>query len=261
MLLADQVVIVSGVGPGLGRALALRCAEQGAKVVLVARSRRPARRGRRGSSIAARGGTAVPIPGGCELAGASRSVLVSVSLSHVSAAIDGLVNNAAVIPPLAPVVRCRRRGWWAHRHQRNFATAYHLTRAVLPPCVCAPRIVVEVCVRDIRDPKPGSGPTTWRSTRSWASPARSRRARARRHPRQHAGAGQIVGERLRSYFAERAPIPGRRCRLRSASVTWRASPGRLPDPDEYADAAVFLLPTSRCVTGHVPDVNGGEYFD
>ena len=32
MLLQDKVVIVSGVGPGLGRSIAIRSAEQGAKV-------------------------------------------------------------------------------------------------------------------------------------------------------------------------------------------------------------------------------------
>jgi len=38
MLLADKVIVVSGVGPGLGRSIALRSAEQGADVVLAART-------------------------------------------------------------------------------------------------------------------------------------------------------------------------------------------------------------------------------
>ncbi|HKT00403.1 MAG TPA: short-chain dehydrogenase, partial [Rugosimonospora sp.] len=38
MLLADRVVVVSGVGPGLGRAIAARSAAAGADVVLVART-------------------------------------------------------------------------------------------------------------------------------------------------------------------------------------------------------------------------------
>ena len=37
MLLADRVAIVSGVGPGVGRSVALRCAQEGAKVVLACR--------------------------------------------------------------------------------------------------------------------------------------------------------------------------------------------------------------------------------
>ena len=127
MLLADRVVIVSGVGPGLGRALALRCAEHGAKVVLVARSTN--RLDQIATEIEARGGISVPVP-----ADASSRVEVERVVGESLTAfgrIDGLINNATVIPPLAPVsdvdddvVRTAIDG--------NFATAYHLTRAVLP---------------------------------------------------------------------------------------------------------------------------------
>ncbi|NED52071.1 short-chain dehydrogenase, partial [Micromonospora aurantiaca] len=37
-LLKDKVVVVSGVGPGLGRGLAVQCAKAGADVVLAARN-------------------------------------------------------------------------------------------------------------------------------------------------------------------------------------------------------------------------------
>jgi NAD(P)-dependent dehydrogenase (short-subunit alcohol dehydrogenase family) len=38
MLLADKVVLVAGVGPGLGQAVAVRAAQCGADVVLAARN-------------------------------------------------------------------------------------------------------------------------------------------------------------------------------------------------------------------------------
>ena len=38
MFLADKVIVISGVGPGLGRTLALEAADAGAKVVLGARN-------------------------------------------------------------------------------------------------------------------------------------------------------------------------------------------------------------------------------
>ena len=41
MLLKDKVVIVSGIGPGLGVELALRAAEQGAKLAILARTAWP----------------------------------------------------------------------------------------------------------------------------------------------------------------------------------------------------------------------------
>jgi short-subunit dehydrogenase len=38
MLLENKVIVISGVGPGLGRGLALQCAKVGADVVLAARN-------------------------------------------------------------------------------------------------------------------------------------------------------------------------------------------------------------------------------
>jgi NAD(P)-dependent dehydrogenase (short-subunit alcohol dehydrogenase family) len=38
MLLQDKVVVVSGVGPGLGRSIAVQCARQGADIVLASRT-------------------------------------------------------------------------------------------------------------------------------------------------------------------------------------------------------------------------------
>jgi len=39
MLLEDQVVVITGAGPGLGSTLARRCAEEGADVVVAARTK------------------------------------------------------------------------------------------------------------------------------------------------------------------------------------------------------------------------------
>jgi NAD(P)-dependent dehydrogenase (short-subunit alcohol dehydrogenase family) len=58
-LLQDRVVIVLGVGPALGRATALACAEEGAKVVLAARS--DAKMGEVADEIAAIGGSSISI--------------------------------------------------------------------------------------------------------------------------------------------------------------------------------------------------------
>ena len=56
-LLQDRIVIVVGVGPALGRATALACADEGAKVVLAARSED--KMAEVADEIAARSGTSV----------------------------------------------------------------------------------------------------------------------------------------------------------------------------------------------------------
>ena len=96
-----------------------------------------------------------------------------------------------------------------------------------------------------------------------ALPARSRSSSG---PRASASTrsrpGKIAGERLESFFAERAPVLGVDVDDLRERYVENIALRRLPEPDEYADAAVFLLSDlSRAITGHVLDANGGEYFD
>ena len=59
-LLADKVVVVSGVGPGLGRSICLRAAAEGARVVLAARTE--SRLKEVAAEIDAAGGTSLVVP-------------------------------------------------------------------------------------------------------------------------------------------------------------------------------------------------------
>ncbi len=259
MLLADQVVVVSGVGPGLGRSLALRCADHGARVVLVARS--DERLASVANEIEARGGLAVPVPGDASsLEDCKRVVRVACT---AFGRIDGLVNNAAVIPPLAPVadvdddvLRAALDG--------NLTTAYRLTRAVIP-CMRELRrgSVVMVASAVFRHPKTGFGAYNMAKhalvgfARSLALELGPEGVRV-----NTLAPGKIAGERLESFFAERAPALGTDVDTLRARYVENIALRRLPEADEYADAAVFLLSElSRAITGHVLDANGGEYFD
>ncbi len=258
-LLADRVVVVSGVGPGLGRALALRCAEHGANVVLDART--GDRLDAVAKEIAARGGTAIPVPADAS-SDDGTALVVRMALTAFGR-IDGLVNNAAVVPPLTAVgdasdatLRIAMEG--------NFATAYRLTHAVLPNMLArACGSIVMVASAVFRHPKVGFGGYNVAKhalvgfARSLALELGPEGIRV-----NTLAPGKISGERLESYFAERAPHLGVDVdTLRGRSVE-NIALRRLPEPDEYADAAVFLLSDlSRAITGHVLDANGGEYFD
>jgi NAD(P)-dependent dehydrogenase (short-subunit alcohol dehydrogenase family) len=259
MLLADQVVVVSGVGPGLGRALALRCAEQGARVVLVARTAERVRE--IASVIAALGGEALPLP--CDASSkADAERVVDMALTAFGR-IDGLVNNAAVIPPLAPmsevpddVVRASFDG--------NFATAHRLTRAVLPTMRAHRRgSIVMVASAVYRHPKVGFGAY---NVAKHALVGLARSLALELGPDgirvNTLAPGKIAGDRLEAFFAERAPVLGVDVATLRARYVENIALRRLPEPEEYADAALFLLSDlSRAITGHVLDANGGEYFD
>src|SRR2546427_10730937 len=97
MLLRDKVVVVSGVGPGLGRAIALRCARAGADVVLAARTE--SRLVEVAKEVTGLGRRAVTVPTDLsDPAAVERLAGTAVeSFDHV----DALVNNAFTPPPLA----------------------------------------------------------------------------------------------------------------------------------------------------------------
>ena len=258
MLLQDRTVIVSGVGPGLGRDLVLACARQGARVVLVARDRN------RLLGIQTELGDRVP------------SHCIAVDASHPDAAarianetlehfgrIDGLVNNAAVVPPLAELADAPLADVQASL-DANFATALHLTRAVVPTMRAQQQgSVVMVNSAVIRHPK-------WQfGAYNVAKHALLGLARSLALELGPAGIrvntlapGKIDGERLAEYFEVRAAERGVEPEVVRAEYSSNLALRRLPSGAEYADAAVFLLSDlSRAITGHVLDANGGEYFD
>ncbi len=91
MLLMDKVVVIAGVGPGLGQALARIAASEGAKVVLAARS--PDYLGEVCEGIVASGGQAIAVP--CDVTDEAQcNALVDEAIAVFGSRIDGLVNCA-----------------------------------------------------------------------------------------------------------------------------------------------------------------------
>jgi NAD(P)-dependent dehydrogenase (short-subunit alcohol dehydrogenase family) len=146
----------------------------------------------------------------------------------------------------------------------NFATAHRLTRAVLPTMRAQGRgSVVMVASAVYRHPTVGFGAYNVAKhaliglARSLALELGPEGIRV-----NTLAPGKIAGERLEAFFAERAPALGVDVATMRARYVENIALRRLPEPEEYADAAVFLLSDlSRAITGHVLDANGGEYFD
>jgi NAD(P)-dependent dehydrogenase (short-subunit alcohol dehydrogenase family) len=258
MLLHDRVVIVSGVGPGLGRALALACSREGARLVLVARDhdRLVAVRQEIGDRVDTHH---VAIDASTPEAA---DQIVAETLERFGT-IDGLVNNAAVIPPLMELADAPTADVEASL-TANFYTAFHLTRAVVPTLRARARgSIVMVNSAVIRHPKLEFG------AYNVAKHALLGLARSLALELGPAGIrvntlapGKIDGERLAEYFEVRASERGVDSEVVRAEYAANLSLRRLPTGTEYADVAVFLLSDlSRSITGHVLDANGGEYFD
>lgn len=98
-LLQDKVVVLSGVGPGLGRALGEEAARMGADLVLVSRTQR--RLEKMAEVVRSHGRRALVIPTDITDEDA-RARLVEVTLTEFGR-VDCLVNNAFGIPPMDPL--------------------------------------------------------------------------------------------------------------------------------------------------------------
>jgi NAD(P)-dependent dehydrogenase (short-subunit alcohol dehydrogenase family) len=98
-LLQDKVVVVSGVGPGLGRALVEEAARMGADLVLVSRTQQ--RLETMAEVVASHGRKALIVPTDITDEDARRALVerTVAEFDHV----DCLINNAFAIPPMNPI--------------------------------------------------------------------------------------------------------------------------------------------------------------
>ncbi|NED66848.1 SDR family NAD(P)-dependent oxidoreductase, partial [Streptomyces sp. SID10244] len=95
-LLADKVVVVSGVGPGLGRSICLRAAAAGAKVVLAARTE--SRLKEVAAEVDDAGGTSFVVPTDITDDDAVNG-LVAATIGEFGR-VDVVVNNAFALPSM-----------------------------------------------------------------------------------------------------------------------------------------------------------------
>ncbi|WP_220451212.1 SDR family oxidoreductase [Nocardioides dongkuii] len=98
-LLQDKVIVLSGVGPGLGRSLGEEAARMGADLVLV--SRTESRLEKMAEVVRSHGRRALVVPTDITDED-SRAALVERALAEFGK-VDCLLNNAFAIPPMDPI--------------------------------------------------------------------------------------------------------------------------------------------------------------
>lgn len=98
-LLSDKVIVLSGVGPGLGRALGEQAAQLGADLVLVSRTEKRLRK--MAEVVESYGRRALVVP--TDITDETqRAALVEAALAEFGR-VDALINNAFAIPPMDPI--------------------------------------------------------------------------------------------------------------------------------------------------------------
>jgi NAD(P)-dependent dehydrogenase (short-subunit alcohol dehydrogenase family) len=254
--LQDKVLVVAGVGPDLGRQIAVRGAAAGADVVLAART--ASRLDEVAKQVAEFGRRALVVP---------TDVTVPADAEHLAAAavsefgrIDALVHNALAMPPIRDLGKVDLAAVQAG-FDANVVSALRLTRLFVPALGQSQGGVVFVNSMVVRFSQRGMGPYKLAKAALLAMAQSLATELGPQGIRVNSVApGHIWGESLQWYFGYLGHKRGVRVDDIYAETAAATDLGRLPQPDEVADAVLFLAsPLARAVTGQCLDVNCGEY--
>jgi NAD(P)-dependent dehydrogenase (short-subunit alcohol dehydrogenase family) len=256
MLLHDKVVIVSGIGPGLGRSIALRSAEQGAHVVLAART--ASRLAEVAKEVTALGRRALAVP--TDIADpAAAEHLRDATLAEFGRA-DALVHNALAMPPIKDLSVVDLEAIKA-AFDVNVLGALRMTRLFTPALAASGGSVTMINSMVVRFSQRTMGP--YKATKA-ALLAVAQSLATELGPQgirvNSVAPGHIWGDSLQWYFGYLAKKRGVDPQEIYDETAANTDLRKLPEPDEIADAVVFLAsPMARAITGQCLDVNCGEY--
>lgn len=258
MLLEDKVAIVSGVGPGLGRATALALAREGAAVGLAARTEERVRSV--ADEIEAAGGKAIPLvtnvvdPDDCAAA-------VAKAVDELGG-VDILVNSAFRGDPGVPFADADL-GKWRKVFEVNVWGSLQLTQAAIPAMRARGGgsivFVNSMSARKIR-PAEGSYASSKGAllvaVRSLATELGPESIRV-----NSVVPGWIWGPNVQLYVDWQVQQRGVTEQQAIDEITEAIPLGFIPPQEDIAEAILFFAsPMSRVITGQTLDVNGGEFF-
>jgi NAD(P)-dependent dehydrogenase (short-subunit alcohol dehydrogenase family) len=255
-VLDGKVVVVSGVGPGLGRAIAAQCAKAGADLVLA--SRTESRLNEVADDVKQHGGQVLVVPTDIN-DDASAEALRDATIAEYGR-VDALINNAFAIPPLGDLLTVdfdqARAGF-----ETNVFAALRLTRLFAASLAERKGAVVMInssVLRHSRQPY-GAYKMTKASLLALAQSLASELGPSGVRVNSVAP-GWIWADVLKAYFGYLAHKRGVEAQVVYDEIADTIDLRRLPVPDEIADAVVFMASSmSRGITGHCLDVNCGEY--
>ncbi|UYP20324.1 SDR family oxidoreductase [Rhodococcus sp. Z13] len=255
-LLHDRVVVISGVGPGLGHTLALRCAEHGADLVLAARTRE--RLEKVAAEVEATGRRALAVP--TDITDDESAAALADRATAEFGRVDVLVNNAFSVPSMKPLARTDFQQI-RDSVELTVLGALRLTQLFTPALADTKGAVVNINSMVLRHSQERYG--SYKLAKS-ALLSLSRSLATELGPQgirvNSVAPGYIWGPILRSYFEHQAGKYGTTVEQIYEHTAAASDLKRLPTTEEIADAVIFLAsPMASAITGQCLDVNCGEY--
>ncbi|HEV7788183.1 MAG TPA: SDR family oxidoreductase [Pseudonocardia sp.] len=257
-MLSDEVVVITGVGPGLGAKLAARAAAEGAKVVMAARS--TAVMDQVAKEVASVGGEAVGVP--CDVRRPEDvQRLVDTAVDRFGT-ITGLVNSAYSHPGFYDLLDTPEKQLRRSMDIILFGTL-GVTNAVVPQMKAAGRgSIVNIGTMTTRRPMRGEGgyavakAALTSATHFLALELGEHNIRA-----NQAVMGWLDGPGVRYFLKFTAEQRGVTEQDVYNEIAARNPLGRIPTDEACAGAVLFLLSRLASeVTGATLDVNAGEHM-
>lgn len=259
MILKDKVVIIAGVGPGMGRQMALLAAKEGAKVAIAARSADFLNGIAR--EIEKDGGACIAVP--TDVTSMEQCAnLVNKTLEKYGR-IDGLVNAAYRYDPPAPIEKVDINDW-SKSLDITFMSAIRLVQLVAPHMKKqGGGSIVNIGSMVVRKPSGFDGIyyTAGKGALSAATRALAYELGPSNIRVNMALSGWMWGAPAQGYFKANAAATGVSEQTQIDAVASKIALRKIPVDADCAKTTLFLLSDySNVVTGASIDVNGGEYM-
>ncbi|MCH2170756.1 SDR family oxidoreductase [Myxococcota bacterium] len=258
MLLEDKIVIVSGIGPGLGRELALGAAREGAAVVLAARTESYLRE--IDQLVKELGARSLVVP--TDITNATQCQRLVDTTLDTFGRVDSLINSAYNPGPFCAFEEADLDDW-RKTLEVNLFGALTLSQMVVAPMKRqGGGTIVMINTMVQRKPLPmqaGYGTSKGGLTAATRMLAKELGAHGIRV--NSVSMGWMWGPPVETFIEQSAREQGVSPEEIISGITRDIPLGVIPDDADCANAALFFASDlSRVVTGANLDVNGGEFM-
>ncbi len=257
-IVQDRVAVVSGVGPGMGRDIALALAREGAQVVLAARSMDKLEAVAREIESLGRRVCCVPT----DVTKPEDGQRLVERTLEAFGRVDILSNNA-FDPGARECVEDADLDGWRRMFEVNFYGAIQLSQAVVPAMkrqgggaiVMTSSMSMRLIVARY------AGYAASKAALLAATQTMARELGRHKIRVNSVVPGYIWGDRLKGYFERIAAQQGKTSAEVYAEIAAETALGYLPHSEEIAPAVVFFASDwARAITGQTLDINGGHVF-